>query len=123
AAGVAFYERAEIKDVLAYLQLIHNPDDYVAFKRVVNTPTRGIGKTTQQKLMRWAASEGMTLLEAAGKSRKCPQLSNRAITALEKFARMLSELSQSDTGSVEPLMNLVLQKSQYTAGWADSESE
>lgn len=123
AAGVAFYERAEIKDVLAYLQLIHNPDDYVAFKRVVNTPARGIGKTTQDKLMRWAASQGMTLLEAAGRAADCPQLSRRAILALEKFAKMVSELSRGHSGSVEQLMKTTLDKSQYTAGWADSDSE
>ncbi len=123
AAGVAFYERAEIKDVLAYLQLIHNPDDYVAFKRVVNTPTRGIGKTTQDKLMRWAASQGLTLLDAAGKAQKCPQLSKRAVLSLEKFAKMLSDLSRGNSGSVEQLMKTTLDKSQYTAGWADSDSE
>jgi DNA helicase-2/ATP-dependent DNA helicase PcrA len=123
AAGVAFYERAEIKDVLAYLQLIHNPDDYVAFKRVVNKPARGIGKTTQQKLMTWAGSQGLTLLEAAGKARECPQLSKRAVLALEKFARMMAELTRSDGGSVGQLMKTVLDRSQYTAGWADSDSE
>ena len=123
AAGVAFYERAEIKDVLAYLQLIHNPDDYVAFRRIVNTPTRGIGKTTQKKLMSWAGSQGLTLLEAAQKARECPQLSQRAVVSLNKFARMMSELSRGDCGSVEQLMKTVLDRTQFTAGWADSDSE
>lgn len=123
AAGVAFYERAEIKDVLAYLQLIHNPDDYVAFRRIVNTPTRGIGKTTQKKLMMWAGQQGMTLLEAAQKARECPQLSKRAVLALDRFARMMKELADADTGSVEQLMKTVVERTQYTAGWADSDSE
>ncbi len=123
AAGVAFYERAEIKDVLAYLQLVHNPDDYVAFKRVVNKPARGIGKTTQQKLMTWAGSQGLTLLEAAQKARACPGLSKRAVLSLEKFARMHAELRRGDTGSVAALMKTVLDRSQYTAGWEDSDSE
>ncbi len=123
AAGVAFYDRAEIKDVLAYLQLIHNPDDYVAFRRIINTPTRGIGKTTQKKLISWAGSQGLTLLEAAQKARNCPGLSKRAVLALDRFARMMGELTNADSGSVEQLMKTVVERTQYTAGWADSDSE
>src|SRR5690606_8239850 len=64
AAGVAFYDRAEIKDLLAYLRLIYNPLDRSAFVRVVNTPLRGLGKTSQDRLARWADREGISLLDA-----------------------------------------------------------
>src|SRR5690606_23509551 len=61
AAGVAFYDRAEIKDLLAYLRLIYNPLDRTAFVRVVNTPLRGLGKTSQDRLTRWADQQGISL--------------------------------------------------------------
>jgi DNA helicase-2/ATP-dependent DNA helicase PcrA len=65
----------------------------------------------------------MSLLEAAGMARQCPGLSQRAVSSVEKFARMLAELTRSEGGSVEQLMMAVLDRSQYTAGWKDSESE
>ena len=65
AAGAAFYERAEIKDLLAYLRLIENPADGVAFARVVNKPARGLGAATISKLQKWAAMQRLSLFEAA----------------------------------------------------------
>lgn len=59
-----FYERAEIKDIMAYLKLIHNPNDNVSFRRVVNVPRRGIGKSSMEKLEYFAASKGLSLYEA-----------------------------------------------------------
>ena len=59
-----FYERAEIKDIMAYLKLIHNPNDNVSFKRVVNVPRRGVGKSSMDKLETFAASKGISLYEA-----------------------------------------------------------
>lgn len=59
-----FYERAEIKDIMAYLKLIHNPNDNVSFRRVVNVPRRGVGKSSMDKLEAFAASKGLSLYEA-----------------------------------------------------------
>ena len=59
-----FYERAEIKDIMAYLKLIHNPNDNVSFRRVVNVPRRGVGKSSMDKLETFAASKGISLYEA-----------------------------------------------------------
>lgn len=59
-----FYERAEIKDVMAYLKLIHNPNDNVSFRRVVNVPKRGIGKSSMEKLEYFATTKGLSLYEA-----------------------------------------------------------
>ena len=59
-----FYERAEIKDIMAYLKLIHNPSDNVSFKRVANVPKRGVGKTSLEKLETFAASKGLSMYEA-----------------------------------------------------------
>ena len=65
AAGLAFYDRTEIRDLLAYLRLIENPVDTIAFARVVNRPARGIGKTSQNKLTAWATENGVGPMEAA----------------------------------------------------------
>src|SRR5436305_12809054 len=59
--GFSFYERAEIKDMISYLKLLQNPDDSIAFFRVVNTPARGIGKTTLETLERIALETGASL--------------------------------------------------------------
>ncbi|HBD96876.1 MAG TPA: ATP-dependent DNA helicase PcrA, partial [Gemmatimonadetes bacterium] len=70
--GVRFYERREIQDVLAYLRLISNPKDAVAFGRVVNYPRRAVGLTTQEHMARWAAEQGLTLLEASARADEVP---------------------------------------------------
>jgi DNA helicase II / ATP-dependent DNA helicase PcrA len=62
--GVRFYERKEVKDVLAYLRLIHNPFDSVSLQRVINLPPRGIGQKTVQELMRWSDAQGISAYEA-----------------------------------------------------------
>ncbi|HEX8968263.1 MAG TPA: UvrD-helicase domain-containing protein [Chloroflexota bacterium] len=62
--GVRFYERKEVKDVLAFLRLIHNPFDSVSLQRVINLPPRGLGQKTVQELMRWSAAEGISAYEA-----------------------------------------------------------
>ena len=66
--GMRFYERAEVKDAVAYLRLIQNPADLAAFLRVVNTPTRGIGKTTVDRLVAIAAGAGISAYEAIGRA-------------------------------------------------------
>ncbi|MCH8830461.1 MAG: UvrD-helicase domain-containing protein, partial [Planctomycetes bacterium] len=93
ASGLAFYDRAEIKDVLAYLRLINNPRDETAFRRIVNTPRRGIGKTTVGRLAAWAETQGLSLLEAAGRAGEIDSLSKRSVTLVGAFAELLSEFS------------------------------
>lgn len=123
AGGVAFYERAEVKDVLGYLRLVANPQDEVAFRRVVNTPVRGIGKASLSKLNDWAASRGMPLLEAAGQARQIAGLPKKASLALEAFTRLIGEFALADAGSVADLLRTVLDRSGYSAGLRDSQSE
>jgi DNA helicase II / ATP-dependent DNA helicase PcrA len=94
AGGLAFYERAEIKDVLAYLRLIENPRDRIAFMRVVNTPTRGVGKSSLDRFVQWADQAGVDLLAAAKNSERVPNLSKKAAVGLRAFAAMIEELSQ-----------------------------
>lgn len=123
AAGVAFFDRAEVRDLLAYLRVLANPADDVAFLRVVNRPQRGIGRTTQQRLVRWAQSQGLRLWEAARRADQCPELSKRAAGRLRRFAELLQNLSLADAGSVEGLLRAVVDRTGYTQGWEESTNE
>ena len=89
--GVRFYERREIKDVLAYLQLVVNPADEAAFLRVVNWPRRGIGSVTLERLFA-ARRDGENLLEAAGRAEEVPGIPTGGARSLAEFARAVREL-------------------------------
>lgn len=123
AGGVAFYERAEIKDLLGYLRLIENPQDRVAFMRVVNTPTRGIGKSSLDKLVRWADGTGTVLLDAARQPGAVPDLPKKAAVQLRAFAGLIDELAQSIAGLVEALLKLVLRRTGYLRQFESSPDE
>lgn len=96
--GVRFYERKEIKDVLAYLRLMSNPYDSVSLQRIINWPGRGIGERTVAELMAWARTLGMPLYQALREIADNDTISHpfggRARTALTEFYRLLSELHQ-----------------------------
>jgi len=113
AAGVAFYERSEVKDLVGYLRLIENPRDRMAFLRVVNTPTRGIGKTTVERLSKWADEVQLPLLEAARSAGQAPGLSKRAATALSHFASLIDQLAERSAGPVADLLHDVLARTGY----------
>jgi DNA helicase-2/ATP-dependent DNA helicase PcrA len=113
AAGVAFYDRSEVKDLLGYLRLIENPRDRIAFLRVVNTPTRGIGKTTVDRLSKWADEYHVPLLEASRSAGQITGLSKRAATALAQFAELIEQLTAKATGSVAELLREVLARTGY----------
>lgn len=89
--GFSFYERAEIKDLLSYLKLIKNPDDSIALQRVINTPARGIGKTTMDTLERLALETGTSTWSALGHAIKNRLLPQRACSALETFQRLIQD--------------------------------
>lgn len=123
AAGVGFFERAEVKDIVAYLRLIANPADRTAFERIVNTPARGIGKVTLSRLAAWAAEQGTTLLAAATVAEKIPRLKQRAVKALHGFVHLIEELSQDSSVGIAGLMQQVLAQTGYTRSWEDDPSE
>jgi DNA helicase-2/ATP-dependent DNA helicase PcrA len=89
--GFSFYERAEIKDLLSYLKLVKNPDDSVALARVINTPPRGIGKTTLEQVERIALETGMSTWRAVHQAVANKLLPGRALLALDAFARMIDD--------------------------------
>jgi DNA helicase-2/ATP-dependent DNA helicase PcrA len=87
--GFSFYERAEIKDLLAYLRLVRNPHDSMALQRVVNTPTRGIGKTTLETVERLALETGVSTWEATAAAIANRLIPTRAAIALESFRQLI----------------------------------
>ncbi len=123
AAGVAFYERAEIKDLLGYLRLIENPRDRAAFLRTVNTPARGIGKTSLERLVRWADAANVRLLDAARCAEQATGVSSRAVKALKQFASLIDELRGLSGGAVAALLSQVLQRTGYLQGDEHSEDD
>jgi DNA helicase II / ATP-dependent DNA helicase PcrA len=87
--GFSFYERAEIKDLLAYLRLVRNPHDFMALQRAINTPARGIGKTTVEMLERLALETGVSTWDAIGAAIANRLVQPRATQALENFQQLI----------------------------------
>ena len=93
--GFSFYERMEVRDIIAYLKLALNPDDSIALQRVINSPPRGIGKQTVDELARRANDYGSSLWETIALAIETPgNLSMRAITALRGFRKIILRLSE-----------------------------
>ena len=89
--GFSFYERAEIKDMISYLKVILNPDDSISLLRVINTPTRGIGKGTIDTLERLALETGLSLWGATGEAIKRQLLPQRAVASLKSFQQLIED--------------------------------
>ncbi|MEO6911077.1 MAG: UvrD-helicase domain-containing protein, partial [Edaphobacter sp.] len=89
--GFSFYDRAEVKDILSYMKLVQNVHDSIALSRVVNSPPRGIGKTTMETLERMALSSGMSTWDAIGKAIEDHLLPQRALIALGSFRRLIED--------------------------------
>jgi DNA helicase II / ATP-dependent DNA helicase PcrA len=115
--GTRFYERREIMDVLAYLRLISNPKDAGAFDRIVNYPRRGIGDTSQGRLYKWAASEGLSPLEAAARASEIDELRGGASGSLEAFAALIARFAglAAHVGMGELLEQLLVDVKLYDA--------
>jgi ATP-dependent DNA helicase UvrD/PcrA len=87
--GFSFYDRAEIKDMISYLKVVLNPDDTIALQRVINTPSRGIGKSTMETLERIALETGLSLWGALGQAVEGALLPQRALSALRGFRDLI----------------------------------
>jgi len=112
--GTKFYERAEVKDAIAYLSLIVNPADQVSFARIVNSPRRGIGKTSQGRLAAHANTTGLPIWEVAGRAEEVPGLGAAAIKAVSRFHQTMEGLrAQADSAPVASLLEAVLCESSY----------
>jgi DNA helicase-2/ATP-dependent DNA helicase PcrA len=112
--GFSFYERAEIKDMISYLKVIQNPDDSISLLRVINTPTRGIGKGTIDTLERLALETGLSLWGAIGEAIRRQLLPPRALAALRTFQQLIEDAQAMLAGSY-------VQRLLETSGLAKSE--
>ncbi len=118
--GMKFYERAEVKDALAYLRLAGRPDDDLAFRRVVNVPARGIGQTTLDHLGKAAKERGTSWWEVSGDPP--PGLTERARTALSRFRALVSDLTaRAESESPSALLEHLLEATGYSALYQGSE--
>ena len=97
--GFSFYERAEIKDMISYLKVIQNPDDSISLLRVINTPTRGIGKNTIDTLERLALETGLSLWGAVSEAVRRQLLPQRALSALKNFQQLIIDAQAMLSGT------------------------
>ena len=108
--GFSFYERMEVRDIIAYLKLALNPNDSIALQRVINSPPRGIGKQTIDEIERRARNSEVTLWDAIGIIIEQPEnLGSRAISALKGFRHIVNKLAAiaETTDSKEPVSDIV----------------
>ncbi len=113
--GTKFYERAEIKDAIAYLSLLANPFDVVSFTRVANSPRRGLGQTSLSRIVAHSASVGVSVWEAASTPDQIPGLGTAAIKALRRFMDTMDDLRArvEQQPPVADLLEAVLSQSGY----------
>ena len=137
--GTRFYERREIKDAMAYLRFVYQPDDLVSFGRIINLPPRGLGDVSLDRLEAWrqsvnanvtpevdtetgeitdpdapTLSTAPNLLQACARADEVPGLQTRAVNALQQFAQLIAGLrAEADKLTVGPLLDLILKRSGY----------
>jgi len=113
--GTKFYERAEVKDAVAYLSLLVNPADLVSFTRVVNSPRRGIGNTTQGRVASHVNTTGLPVWEVVERAEEVPGLSGAAIKSLGRFYETMAGLREraDEEGPVATLLEAVLHETGY----------
>ncbi len=120
----SFYERKEVKDVLAYLRLLYNPQDDQALLRIINEPSRKIGAVTLNKLQLWAGDQKRSLMEAISQIHYCPTLKAEPKQALRHFGALIEALLLEKTQVALPeLFDAVLEKTGYLAELVERKQE
>ena len=120
--GTKFYERAEVKDAIAYLTLLGNPQDAVSFQRVANSPRRGIGQTSLSRVLTHASTVGISIWDAAAEPASVPGLGSAAIKALGRFMDTMEGLRARAEQKVPigDLLEAVIHESGYV-DWLEAE--
>ena len=112
--GFSFYQRAEIKDTVAYLKLAASNTDSVSLLRIINTPARGIGRTTVEQIERYAREHGVSLWEAIEQIIDDQALSTRSQSSLVTFRNLIQELSLvASSSSLPDLLRFILDRTGY----------
>ena len=112
--GTKFYERAEVKDAIAYLSLLANPADAISFTRVINSPRRGIGRQTEARILSHTNTTGEDVWDVMSRPEGVPGLGSAAVKAVTRFAAVMAGLSERAEGdSVAELLESVLHDTGY----------
>jgi DNA helicase-2/ATP-dependent DNA helicase PcrA len=111
--GTKFYERAEIKDAVAYLSLLANPFDVVSFTRIANSPRRGIGQTSLSRVLAHASSLGASVWETAAAPEQIPGLGAAAVKALRRFMDTMESLRATEGVPIAELLEAMLAQTGY----------
>ncbi|QQQ63126.1 DNA helicase PcrA [Paenarthrobacter ureafaciens] len=115
--GTRFYERKEIKDALAYLRVLVNPDDDVNLRRVLNEPKRGIGDRAEGAIAALAERDRTSFMDAARRADQAPGMATRSVNAVLGFVKLLDDLAEVATGSgASAALEAVLEQTGYLAG-------
>ena len=122
--GIQFFQRKEIKDLLAYLRLIANPGDDVSLRRIVNTPTRGIGNTTLEQLSAMAQLREQSLMDTMRDAEGDETLSTRARKSIGEFVNLIDDLAlKADDGSLKELVEKLVDDTGYRAFVEESDEK
>ncbi len=114
--GLKFYDRKEIKDIIAYLKLIYNPDDSQSFKRIVNVPKRSIGDTTIKNLQEFADKEDISLFQACQRIEEAEEIPPRTRSKLKDFTELVLKFKDAvKSYSLQEFVTLVIEKTGYLA--------
>ncbi len=114
--GLKFYDRKEIKDIVAYLKLIYNTDDSQSFRRIVNVPKRAIGDTTVKRLQEFADREDISLFAAAQRIEEVVEMPQRTRSKITDFVNLITKFrAAKDNYSLREFVTLVIEKSGYLA--------
>jgi ATP-dependent DNA helicase UvrD/PcrA len=112
--GFSFYDRAEIKDILSYLRFCMNTEDSISLERIINTPARGIGRTTWEGIGQLARDQAVSLWKAMGLLVERKTLSERSLNALTKFQGLIGEIQEKvEVRSLPDLIRFILDASGY----------
>jgi DNA helicase-2/ATP-dependent DNA helicase PcrA len=111
--NVEFFQRKEIKDILAYLKLCVNPSDDLSFERIVNVPPRGIGPTTMKRLREWASVQNIHLLEAMSRVQEIPDIKPKNAGIVEGLCNIFSKLYKLPTYPVMEFVRHVIERTGY----------
>lgn len=120
--GFEFYQRQEIKDVLAYLHLINNPRNDVAMERIINRPSRGIGRITLQRISEYAKQYGLSLFDASRQAELLDSLSGKPAKAVIAFVQLIERLITHTREPVEEILGQIISLSGYADQLKDSEA-
>lgn len=114
--GQRFYDRKEIKDILAYVRLIFQPEDRVSFERIINVPARSVGAKSLQSFLFWQVDEGLSLLEALGRVSGCGAITPRARKSIDEFGRLILDLREKlETLKPAELIDTLVRRIDYMA--------